>query len=234
MSSSSAATSRPWPVDEVRAGEVDLLLALVGDRVRADVVVDVAVHDRLLAVRRRDRLVLDLVLARSRARRRSSGRSRCRSRSARRCGVEVAEAGLVLLDADDDLAALGIASNVGLPSSWTSVATSTECLVAAVARRRRRRVPRRACRRCTRSAAAQRQRVPTLRRCRVLRMGVLLVACPGAGRIRVRVVRRAAVARSRSSSQWVRSFERKSFARSVCGLVKNSRGSAPRRSRRRP
>ena len=46
-----------------------------------------------------------ILSGRSRARRRSAGRSRCRSRSTCRRRVLVAEVRLVLLDADDDLAA---------------------------------------------------------------------------------------------------------------------------------
>src|SRR5919107_1320879 len=48
------------PGDEVRAGEADVVLALVGDRVGADVVVDLPTLDRRLAVGRRDLGVLDL------------------------------------------------------------------------------------------------------------------------------------------------------------------------------
>src|SRR5215216_1343616 len=93
--------------DEVRAGEGDLLLALVGDRVGADVVVDVTVDERLLTRGRRDRLVLDLALRVET----ELGRDQPSDLDVE-AGVLAggrilqAEAGLVFLDADHDLATL--------------------------------------------------------------------------------------------------------------------------------
>src|SRR5690606_14475861 len=95
------------PREEVRAGEVDLLRALVGDRVGAEVVVDVAVHDVLLAVRGGDRLVLDLVLAEAERGGDPAGDVDDDAAALTGGGVEIAEAGLVLLAADDHAVALG-------------------------------------------------------------------------------------------------------------------------------
>src|SRR5690606_20785707 len=78
----------------------------VVDRVGADVVVDVAVDDGLLAVRGGDRLELDLVLAVAERGGDPPGDVDVEAGALTGRRVEVAEPGLVLLDADGDLVGL--------------------------------------------------------------------------------------------------------------------------------
>ncbi len=92
--------------DEVRAGEADLLLALVVDRVGADVVVDVAVHDGLLTSGGRDGLVLDRLRVEPELRRDEACDLDVEALVLTRGRVLVTQVRLVLLDADDDVTGL--------------------------------------------------------------------------------------------------------------------------------
>jgi hypothetical protein len=96
----------PLTGDEVRAREGDLLLALVRDRVGADVVVDVAAHELLLAVRGSDGLVGDVVLREAERCGDPSGDLDVEAAALAGRDVEVAEARLVLLHTDDRAAVL--------------------------------------------------------------------------------------------------------------------------------
>src|SRR5262249_8804216 len=88
--------------DEVRAGEGHVLLALLGDGVGADVVIDLAALDRRLPVGRGDLLVFNV--RRVDAELRGNHLSHLDVEPAPLAGrILVAQVGLVELDADDNL-----------------------------------------------------------------------------------------------------------------------------------